>query len=216
MASMRGRSAAVAIAGLKTGTTARRSAKRRLRVEREKKTVRVNEFITVSERADLKIPPFRCRIRVQESCLMVTIKQRLDFDQTSSAGEVGVQPSRKKSTRLTQHRGGHEDTAEQLERVRGGDDQWDVDHGKSRPRLHPESECRRRRVGESPTHRCVPRRSSGGKPITFSIPRATKRQQPCARAGQRSLTSYVWSSRPMIGEPQTVRRSRHAKKRRDR
>jgi translation initiation factor IF-2 len=51
--------------------------------EREKKTVRVNEFITVSELADiLKVPATQIvSFAFKHLGLMVTINQRLDFDQ---------------------------------------------------------------------------------------------------------------------------------------
>jgi translation initiation factor IF-2 len=51
--------------------------------EREKTIVRVNEFITVSELADiLKVPPTQIvTFAFKELGLMVTVNQRLDFDQ---------------------------------------------------------------------------------------------------------------------------------------
>ena len=51
--------------------------------EREKTLVRVNEFITVSELSDiLKVPPTQIvTFAFKELGLMVTVNQRLDFDQ---------------------------------------------------------------------------------------------------------------------------------------
>ncbi len=67
---------------------------RREEVEREKKTVRVNEFITVAELAEiLKIPATQIvAFAFKNLGLMVTINQRLDFDQIELiAGEFGFQ-----------------------------------------------------------------------------------------------------------------------------
>ncbi|MEO5588472.1 MAG: translation initiation factor IF-2 [Gemmatimonadaceae bacterium] len=69
-------------------------AQRVAEVEREKKTVRVNEFITVSELAGiLKIPATQIvGFAFKNLGLMVTINQRLDFDQIELiAGEFGFQ-----------------------------------------------------------------------------------------------------------------------------
>ena len=69
-------------------------AQRQALVEREKKTVRVNEFITVSELAGiLKIPATQIvGFAFKTLGLMVTINQRLDFDQIELiAGEFGFQ-----------------------------------------------------------------------------------------------------------------------------
>ena len=70
------------------------AAQRQAEVEREKKTVRVNEFITVSELAQiLKIPAVQIvGFAFKNLGLMVTINQRLDFDQIELiAGEFGFQ-----------------------------------------------------------------------------------------------------------------------------
>jgi translation initiation factor IF-2 len=69
-------------------------AQRAAAAEREKKTVRVNEFITVSELAGiLKIPATQIvGFAFKNLGLMVTINQRLDFDQIELiAGEFGFQ-----------------------------------------------------------------------------------------------------------------------------
>jgi translation initiation factor IF-2 len=65
--------------------------------ERERKTVHVNEFITVSELADiLKVPATQIvGFAFKNLGLMVTINQRLDFDQIELiAGEFGFQAVR--------------------------------------------------------------------------------------------------------------------------
>jgi translation initiation factor IF-2 len=72
-------------------------AQRREIAERERKTVHVNEFITVSELADiLKIPATQIvAFAFKNLGLMVTINQRLDFDQIELiAGEFGFQAVR--------------------------------------------------------------------------------------------------------------------------
>ena len=65
--------------------------------EREKKTIRVNEFITVSELAQiLKLPATEIvGFAFKNMGLMITINQRLDFDQIELiAGEFGFQAVR--------------------------------------------------------------------------------------------------------------------------
>ncbi|MDB4880250.1 MAG: infB, partial [Gemmatimonadetes bacterium] len=93
MASMRG-------APTRGGRTDRRGmreeaeASRLAEVEREKKLVRVNEFITVSELAQiLKVSPTEIvGFAFKNLGLMITVNQRLDFDQIEIvAGEFGFQ-----------------------------------------------------------------------------------------------------------------------------
>lgn len=70
---------------------------RKAAVERERKTVRVNEFVTVSELAQqLKVPATQIvGFAFKNLGLMVTINQRLDFDQIELiAGEFGFQAVR--------------------------------------------------------------------------------------------------------------------------
>ena len=70
------------------------AAQKEADAEREKKTVHVNEFITVSELAQiLKIPAVQIvGFAFKNLGLMVTINQRLDFDQIELiAGEFGFQ-----------------------------------------------------------------------------------------------------------------------------
>ncbi|HEY9515368.1 MAG TPA: translation initiation factor IF-2 [Gemmatimonadaceae bacterium] len=74
-------------------------AQRVAEAERERTTVHVNEFITVSELASiLKIPPTQIvAFAFKNLGLMVTINQRLDFDQIELiAGEFGFQAVREK------------------------------------------------------------------------------------------------------------------------
>jgi translation initiation factor IF-2 len=112
------------------------AAQRQAEVEREKKTVRVNEFITVSELAQiLKISAVQIvGFAFKNLGLMVTINQRLDFDQIELiAGEFGFQAVKEeeyaadlKTTPTV------EDTAEQLEsRPPVVTIMGHVDHGKT-------------------------------------------------------------------------------------
>ena len=112
------------------------AAQRQAEVEREKKTVRVNEFITVSELAQiLKIPAVQIvGFAFKNLGLMVTINQRLDFDQIELiAGEFGFQAVKEqeyaadlKTTPTA------DDTAEQLEpRPPVVTIMGHVDHGKT-------------------------------------------------------------------------------------
>ncbi|MEA2762590.1 MAG: translation initiation factor [Gemmatimonadaceae bacterium] len=112
------------------------AAQRQAEVEREKKTVRVNEFITVSELAQiLKTPAVQIvGFAFKNLGLMVTINQRLDFDQRELiAGEFGFQAVKEqeyaadlKTTPTA------DDTAEQLEpRPPVVTIMGHVDHGKT-------------------------------------------------------------------------------------
>jgi translation initiation factor IF-2 len=112
------------------------AAQKQAEVEREKKTVRVNEFITVSELAQiLKTPAVQIvGFAFKNLGLMVTINQRLDFDQIELiAGEFGFQAVKEqeyaadlKTTPTA------EDTAEQLEpRPPVVTIMGHVDHGKT-------------------------------------------------------------------------------------
>jgi translation initiation factor IF-2 len=72
-------------------------AQRKAAAERERKTVRVNEFVTVSELAQqLKVPATQIvGFAFKNLGLMITINQRLDFDQIELiAGEFGFQAVR--------------------------------------------------------------------------------------------------------------------------
>jgi translation initiation factor IF-2 len=96
MASMRGaptRGGRVDRRGMREEAEAMRVAE----VEREKKLVRVNEFITVTELASiLKVSPTEIvGFAFKNLGLMITVNQRLDFDQIEIvAGEFGFQAVR--------------------------------------------------------------------------------------------------------------------------
>ena len=94
MATMRGAPARTRGGDMRRGTREELEAARAAEVEREKKTVRVNEFITVSELAQiLKVPATEIvSFAFKNLGLMVTINLRLDFDQIELiAGEFGFQ-----------------------------------------------------------------------------------------------------------------------------
>ena len=112
------------------------AAQRQAEVEREKKTVRVNEFITVSELAQiLKTPAVQIvGFAFKNLGLMVTINQRLDFDQIELiAGEFGFQAVKEQEYAADLNAAAVvEDTAEQLEpRPPVVTIMGHVDHGKT-------------------------------------------------------------------------------------
>ena len=112
------------------------AAQRQAEVEREKKTVRVNEFITVSELAQiLKVPAVQIvGFAFKNLGLMVTINQRLDFDQIELiAGEFGFQAVKEEEYAADLNTpAGAEDTDEQLEsRPPVVTIMGHVDHGKT-------------------------------------------------------------------------------------
>jgi translation initiation factor IF-2 len=97
MATMRGAPARSRGSDLRRGSREELEAARVAEAEREKKTVRVNEFITVSELAQiLKVPATEIvSFAFKNLGLMVTINLRLDFDQIELiAGEFGFQAVR--------------------------------------------------------------------------------------------------------------------------
>ena len=111
------------------------AAQRQAEVEREKKTVRVNEFITVSELAQiLKVPAVQIvGFAFKNLGLMITINQRLDFDQIELiAGEFGFQAVKEEEYAADLNTTPTEDTAEQLEsRPPVVTIMGHVDHGKT-------------------------------------------------------------------------------------
>ncbi|MEW5918832.1 MAG: translation initiation factor IF-2, partial [Gemmatimonadota bacterium] len=110
-------------------------AARQADIERERKTVRVNEFITVSELADiLKVPATQIvGFAFKNLGLMVTINQRLDFDQIELiAGEFGFQAVREEEYKAEVAEQAVEDKAEDLQsRPPVVTIMGHVDHGKT-------------------------------------------------------------------------------------
>ena len=131
------------IGGLASRRTTRRpdegreelEANRLAAQERERKTVRVNEFITVAELAGiLKVPPTQIvAFAFKNLGLMVTINQRLDFDQIELiAGEFGFAAVREEEYAADMGAEQVADTAEQLEpRPPVVTIMGHVDHGKT-------------------------------------------------------------------------------------
>src|SRR5438067_6455151 len=97
MATMRGAPQRRSSSDLRRGVREEMEAARAAEAERERKTVRVNEFIAVSELAQiLKVPATEIvAFAFKNLGLMVTINQRLDFDQIELiAGEFGFEAVR--------------------------------------------------------------------------------------------------------------------------
>ncbi len=111
------------------------AAQRQAEADREKKTVHVNEFITVSELAQiLKVPAVQIvGFAFKNLGLMVTINQRLDFDQIELiAGEFGFQAVKEQEYAADLNTTVAEDTAEQLQpRPPVVTIMGHVDHGKT-------------------------------------------------------------------------------------
>jgi translation initiation factor IF-2 len=111
------------------------AAQRQAEAEREKKTVRVNEFITVSELAQiLKVPAVQIvGFAFKNLGLMITINQRLDFDQIELiAGEFGFQAVKEEEYAADLNSTTVEDTEEQRQsRPPVVTIMGHVDHGKT-------------------------------------------------------------------------------------
>jgi translation initiation factor IF-2 len=104
MAAIRGGPQRRSASDLRRGAREELEAARVAEMEREKKLVRVNEFITVSELAQiLKVPATEIvAFAFKNLGLMVTINQRLDFDQIELiAGEFGFQAVREDEYQAT-------------------------------------------------------------------------------------------------------------------
>src|SRR6185437_9726604 len=113
MAALRGGPQRRTASELRRGSREEMEAARAAEAERERKTVRVNEFITVSELAQiLKVPATEIvAFAFKNLGLMVTINQRLDFDQIELiASEFGFAAVREDAYQA------EESTAETIDR----------------------------------------------------------------------------------------------------
>jgi translation initiation factor IF-2 len=117
MAGMRGAPSRRTASDMRRGTREELEAARAAEAEREKKLVRVNEFITVNELAQIiKVPATEIvAFAFKTLGLMVTINLRLDFDQIELiAGEFGFQAVREDEYQAEDATTAVADTAEQL------------------------------------------------------------------------------------------------------
>jgi translation initiation factor IF-2 len=117
LAAMRGGPQRRTASDLRGEVRERREAGMAEAAEREKKIIRVNEFITVSELAQiLKLPATEIvGFAFKNMGLMITINQRLDFDQIELiAGEFGFQAVREDEYQAEDALTVVADTAEQL------------------------------------------------------------------------------------------------------
>ncbi|HUX33666.1 MAG TPA: translation initiation factor IF-2 N-terminal domain-containing protein, partial [Gemmatimonadaceae bacterium] len=117
MAAMRGAPSRRSSSDSRRGHREEVAAQRVAEAEREKRLVRVNEFITVSELAQiLKVPATEIvAFAFKNLGLMITINQRLDFDQIELiAGEFGFQATREDAYQVEDVLSVQEDKAEDL------------------------------------------------------------------------------------------------------
>ncbi len=135
MAAMRGAPSRRSGSDARRGHREEVEAQRAAEAEREKRLVRVNEFITVSELAQiLKVPATEIvAFAFKNLGLMITINQRLDFDQIELiAGEFGFQATREDAYQAEDVIEAHEDRPEELEsRPPVVTIMGHVDHGKT-------------------------------------------------------------------------------------
>ena len=135
MAAMRGTPSRRSSSDSRRGHREEVEAQRAAEAEREKRLVRVNEFITVSELAQiLKVPATEIvAFAFKNLGLMITINQRLDFDQIELiAGEFGFQAVREDAYQAEDVLAPQEDKPEELEwRPPVVTIMGHVDHGKT-------------------------------------------------------------------------------------
>jgi translation initiation factor IF-2 len=168
--------------------------------EKEKTRIRVNEFISVSElAAAMKVPATQIvQFAFKELGLMVTVNQRLDFDQIELiASAFGFEAVREDEYAAQLEAETEEEAPESLEPRPPSWGTWTT----ARPRSWITSARRmwsRARPAGLPStlaRTTSPCRATGRSPSW--IPRATRRLPPCGLAGLRSPTSSYWWLRPM-------------------